>query len=251
MDPIIAAAATSFVTAIATNSTKKPIETLDNLWYLAFGKFNLFAEQQKAKHQVALEEYKNSIAKKVLAIDENNIQEPPMSVVGPALEASKYYIEEESLRDMFANVIAASMDKSKSSSVHNSFVEIIKQLSPEDARNILLFKSSDDYPIVQFRRVVLSENGGYQILKSNVFHGYESDIITGDENATSSTNLNRLGLTSISYEESYKDENQYDLYKNSTFFKNLQSITDEFNYEFKKGVLKLTPYGQSFINACL
>ncbi|MDZ5608595.1 DUF4393 domain-containing protein [Bacillus pseudomycoides] len=251
MDPIITAAVTSFATTIATNGTKAPLETLDNLWYLAFGKLNHFVEKKKAQHQHSLEEYKNSIAEKIISIDDNNLQEPPMSVVGPALEASKYYIEEENLREMFANIVAASMDKSKSSNVHHAFVEMIKQLSPEDARNMMLFKQNEFYPVVRFVRSLLQYDS-HIILNTNVFHGYESDIIVGNENAASITNLSRLGLVSISYDSSFNQKERYDIYKNSTYFKNLQSLNnDEVKYDLKEGYIALSPLGKSFISVCL
>ncbi|MGX5433385.1 DUF4393 domain-containing protein [Bacillus toyonensis] len=251
MDPIITSALTSFATTIATNGTRAPLETLDSLWYLAFGKLNHFVEKKKVHHQHSLEEYKNSIAKKIISIDDNNLQEPPMSVVGPALEASKYYIEEENLREMFANIIAASMDKSKSSDVHHAFVEIIKQLSPEDARNMMLFKENESYPVVRFVRSLIKHDG-HIILNSNVFHGYESDIIIGNENATSITNLSRLGLISISYDNSLNTKERYDIYRDSTYFKNLQSLNnDEIQYNYREGYILLSPLGKSFISVCL
>ncbi|MDA1545817.1 DUF4393 domain-containing protein [Bacillus cereus group sp. TH253LC] len=250
MDPIITAAVTSFATTLATNGTKAPLETLDNLWYLAFGKLNHFAEKKKAKHQHSLEEYKNSIAKKIISIEDNDLQEPQMSVVGPALEASKYYIEEENLREMFANIIAASMDKNKSPNVHHAFVEIIKQLSPEDARNILLFKKESNYPIVSFVNILHS--GGHHVINTNVFYGHNSDIIHGNENASSITNISRLGLVSISYDEHYTTPIKHDIYRNSTYFKLLESAHNpNGRIGLIEGIVSLTPLGQNFIKICL
>ncbi|PKR84879.1 DUF4393 domain-containing protein [Heyndrickxia camelliae] len=251
MDPILTSALTSFVTSVATNSSKAPMQTLDDLWYLAFGKINHIAEKKRARNQFDLDAYKNSIAQKILTIEEDNLQEPPMSVVGPALEASKYYIEEETLREMFANIIAASMDKSKSKTVHHSFVEITKQLSPEDARNLVLFKDTDNYPIVQFI-FYLPNRDGYNIWKSNVFHGNLTNIRTGEENATSITNLSRLGLVSISYDESYINKNKYAIYRESDLFKTLQNQPNSnATFDLKEGIVRISPLGKTFINICL
>lgn len=252
MDPIITSAITSFVTTVATNSSKVPMQSLDDLWYLAFGKINHLAEKKKARHEIALTKYKNSIAEKVLSIEESNLQEPSMSVVGPALEASRYYIEEKELREMFANVIAASMDKSKNDNVHHSFVEIIKQLSPIDANNIKLFQVKGDYPIVQFKTVDL-KNNSYGIVKTNVFKGDFSDIISGDENAASITNLHRLGLLTISYEENYTDNQRYCFFRNSSLFIGLeQHINPQLTkIDIGEGIIRITPLGKAFINVCL
>ncbi|MEK4409339.1 DUF4393 domain-containing protein [Bacillus sp. FSL L8-0642] len=251
MDPIVTAALTSFATTVATNSSKAPLEALDNLWYLALGKFNHFVEKKKADRQYALDEYKKSIAEKVLLIDENDLQEPQMSIVGPALEASKYYIEEESLREMFSNIISASMDKNKASHVHHCFVEIIKQLSPEDARNIMFFKENKSQAVVEFRGYV-PNNGGYVLSNTNVFHGGSSDIFSGNVNSTSITNLSRLGLISISYDEEFHKTERYDIYRNSTYFQALQRQSDDtMEFKLKGGIARLTPLGASFIDVCL
>ncbi|MGN4870954.1 DUF4393 domain-containing protein [Bacillus cereus group sp. MYBK120-1] len=251
MDPIITSAVTSFVTTMATNSTKAPLQTLDSLWYLAFGKFDNFVEKKKIKQQHLLDAYKRSLIEKLSSVDENNLQEPQMSIVGPALEASKYYIEEETLREMFANLVTTSMNKENSKNAHPSFVEIIKQLSTEDAHNIMLFKESNHYPIVQFVKAPL-KNKSYAVLRTNVFHGYESDILTGDENTTSITNLSRLGLVSVSYEESYKDKSLYDVYENSTLLNDLRKLPEnEVKFALKHGIMRITPFGEAFIKACL
>lgn len=254
MDPIITSALTSFVTTMATNSSKVPMQTLDDLWYLAFGRINFLAEKKKAENEIALTEFKNSVAEKILSIKEENLQEPPLSVVGPAIDASRFYIEEEELREMFAKVIASSMDKSKSENVHHSFVEIIKQLSTEDAKNIQLFQYEDDLPIVQFKKLILNDNEqSYTLLKSNVFSGNYSDIISGDENTASVTNLARLGLVDISYENFFTDKKYYNLFMNSTYYRTQGQLLDpELNkIEIKEGIIRTTPFGKAFVGVCL
>lgn len=252
MDPIITSALTSFVTSVATNSSKVPMQTLDDLWYLAFGKLNHYVDKKKAEREVSLTNYKNSIAEKLQEVNLENLQEPPLSVVGPALEASKYYIEEEILRDMFANVIAASMNKTKSANVHHSFVEIIKQLSPEDAENIRLFNDSDIFPIVQIRKTSTEKGKGYKIIKNNVFHGKMSDIISGNENSASITNLQRLGLVSISFEENFIDKTRYDFYRSSSFFEELSNRNESKDYiiDLGEGIMRISPLGRLFVNVC-
>lgn len=252
MDPIITSAITSFVTSVATNTSTVPMKTLDDLWYLAFGGFNNLVDKKRAERDFSLAEYKNSIAQKVMSINESDLQPPPMSVVGPALEASKYYIEEEELREMFANIIANSMNSTKSSNVHHAFVEIIKQITPEEARLIKLFQSKTDFPIVQYKKVD-KKNQGFHLFKTNVFNGYLDDIVTGDENATAVTNFQRLGLVTISYEENYTNIDIYKIYKDTTFFKECEKVIDSEQYSMVlgEGIMRLTPLGEKFITVCL
>ena len=98
------------------------------------GWLGYWGQKQQIKRAVHLEEYKKQIAKKIAEIPEENLIEPPVRIVGPAIEASKFFIEETTCREMFAQLIASSCNSAVSGAVHPSFPEIIKQLSPLDAR---------------------------------------------------------------------------------------------------------------------
>ncbi|MDQ0721514.1 DUF4393 domain-containing protein [Paenibacillus sp. W4I10] len=97
----------------------------------------------KQEHNIKLfkEELQNGLNK----IAPGNLVLPPLHIVGPAIEASKYYIESTELRQLFINLLLSSSDKTKQSNVHPSFIEIIKQMSPDDAecfRYLSEFKGS-------------------------------------------------------------------------------------------------------------
>ena len=88
--------------------------------------------KKRAVRDKNLESFLKILQNKVDNIPEDRLTEPPLNVVGPALEGiGKYYHDEEYLRELFASLICSSMQKN--SRVHPSFVEIIKQLSPSDA----------------------------------------------------------------------------------------------------------------------
>lgn len=90
----------------------------------------------KAKRDNNLKLFLEDLNKKVDEIPEDKLQEPPLNIVGPALEdVAKFYHDEEYLRKLFAKLIALSMNKDKSY-IHPSFIKIIEQLSPDDARMI-------------------------------------------------------------------------------------------------------------------
>lgn len=104
------------------------------------GWLGYWGDKQKVKRAIYLEDYKKKIVDNILCIPEDSLIEPSTRIVGPAIEASKYFIEEEYCRDMFAKLIASSCDSSKSPSVHPSFPEVIKQLTPLDAKFLTLLK---------------------------------------------------------------------------------------------------------------
>ncbi len=67
---------------------------------------------------------------------------PNVEIAGPAVEALRFTGQNDELRNLFANVLATSMDAETAANAHPSFVEIIKQLSSDDAR-ILRFMPRD------------------------------------------------------------------------------------------------------------
>ncbi len=115
----------------------------------AMGWLGYWGQKQQIKQKIYLDEYKKQISQKISQIPKENLIEPPIRIVGPAIEASKFFIEETTCREMFAQLIASACNSGVSNSVHPSFPDIIKQLSPLDARFLLLFKKQATFPIVE------------------------------------------------------------------------------------------------------
>jgi len=84
---------------------------------------------------------KEGVSKRLLAwgTKDEDMRTPPAYLVVPAVEALRYTASVDELREMFLNLIAASMDAQRSATVHPSFVEIIKQLDPDEGRILTLF----------------------------------------------------------------------------------------------------------------
>ena len=57
------------------------------------GWLGYWGQKQALKREVYLADYKQKIVEKVLGVPEEQLQEPPIRIVGPAIEASKFHIE--------------------------------------------------------------------------------------------------------------------------------------------------------------
>lgn len=209
MSDIVTTILVSAATSFSTKAIEGPIQTFNDIWKGSFGyKIQYWAESKRYSAEQNYKKYVSSIDEKVAKIKEENLQDPQLSIVGPALEASKYYIEEKEIREMFANLIASSMDSTYSGLVQHSFVEIIKQLSSQDA---IFFKYLENVRILdEFR---------------NEHSFFSEDFPNPQSNIISLNNLKRLGLIDIRYE--------YEVY-NSTEKKRFFSIpTFSFNFTFR------------------
>jgi hypothetical protein len=75
-----------------------------------------------------------TIEQKLSDVPEERRIEPPLLIAGPAIQAVRFASNEPELRDMFANLLARSMDADTAGLVHPAYVEVIKQLAPAEAR---------------------------------------------------------------------------------------------------------------------
>jgi len=210
----------------AVGALKGPIESLTQIWTLTLGRFSDDAYQKyKIKQAANLEKYANEVKSGIEKIPEENIQEPKMSVVGPALEASKFYIEEDEIRGMFAKLIASSMDKTQSINIHPSFVEIIKVLSPLDAKNLYSLYHGRDETISKIR-VTNKENGIYTDHFNHIFLGNPE---CQDNNLIefSIDNLIRLKLVDVSYSKYKSDDSLYDKHRENELFLKFKTEQEE------------------------
>lgn len=275
MDPIITNALMTFgagFTGATFSKAKGPGQALDDVMTLVgFDKLHEVAEKKRTKRELNMQLYKDSIAQKIVAIPEEDLKDPPLSIVGPALEASKYYIEEETLREMFARLIASSMDERHSDIAHPSFVEIIKQLSPDDAIFLKKFNSIVPVADIIITGTVQQETGKLKLLYDGpTYLGFKNFYADKEfpnwiDNARIISNLLRLGLIELENTELYDKSIYLDLdnkikeFQNQTESKDILKEANNdldptyrpYSYKSHLGYISLTDHGKSFFFTCI
>jgi len=66
---------------------------------------------------------------------------PPLTIAGPLTLQMIFASEEPDLREMYANLLASAMDARTAGDAHPSFVTLIQQLTPDEARIVSLIAS--------------------------------------------------------------------------------------------------------------
>ena len=135
----------------------------------------------------------------------------------PAIQQISYSYDSDELRDMYANLLANFMDKERSDLVHPSFVEVIKQLNPDEAKLLKSFGPSNAvlYPLIDIR---LNEEGaGYRTIARN--YGILGESICERPNCISRylENLSRLGLIYIPDDLYLTDSSRYEPIEQSSY----------------------------------
>ncbi|KAF5059331.1 hypothetical protein DSECCO2_337010 [anaerobic digester metagenome] len=247
--------ATAAGTTLVTKGISAPIESFNDLWNGAIGhRIKAWSEERKIKAFDNVNKLMEDIAENLNSIPQDNLIDPEASIVGPALESAKYYCDQEMLRKMFAKVISSSMDNRLSSKVHHSFIEIIKQLSPIEAKFIT--DMSKTLPLGDI--VVDYEPSG----QNRIFNYFYLDANYPDPKVNSITisNLLRLGIIwSPGSLEYFSDDRSYEYILQSTKYIEIRDQITAAGYhrgkkvktvKFQKSYFDLTPYGTNFKEIC-
>lgn len=192
------------------------------------------------------------VADRLKDVPPEDIITPKPNVAGPAIEALRYTGHEESLSDMYANLLAAAMDKNTASGAHPAFVEIIKQLTPDEAKLMALLLRSRVSPVitVQARR----EEGGKRDVAVNLsLLGRDAGVEHLHLTPAYLDNLCRLGLIEIPDGQSYTDQGVYEPLEKSTDVLSFKMDIESMKHTcvFKHGVVKVTTLGKQFGAVCV
>lgn len=228
---------------------------------IALGLFPVVTDtikENSVHYQKHLEKIRN---KAELLADESNAQirdipneylctNPNTSIIFPAVTSSLPFIEIEEIRMIFAKLISSAYDQRKISDIHPSFINLITQFSPVDARVLSYLKNNPDYAGI----ICVKSNEEFPIINS-----YSLIIEVGIKQlAISLINLNRLGILVV---DTYlKDsDTSYLVYEENELAKrtldnldtSLTTYIEEKGYTIHFNKTYLTQLGKSFLKVCI
>lgn len=196
------------------------------------------------------------VAEKLKDVPPEKIVTPSPNIAGPAIEALRYTGHEESLSEMYASLLATAMNKDTIQKAHPAFVEIIKQLTPDEAKIVRGFavrwspipiisilvgepgvSVSEGHTIVLRHFSKVGENAGCEHLQ--LVPAYLDNLI-------------RMGLCEIPSGWAYTDDS---LYSGLVEDPEIIAIVDKYKraereVDFRKLALHVTDFGYQFALAC-
>lgn len=229
-------------------STIAGISTFVVTLFNATKEINPLYQRYKSTVNVYNEIYEDQLRKCINDIPEESIMRPRESIIFPAMERSLYYLSEKEIREMFAKLIASSFDSRKTDFLHPGFVEIITQLSPNDARVLSYINNHKNF----IGLTCIKDDEEFPIIDSKIILD-----IGIKQTAISMINLNRLGLLNI---------NSYFFNANIVFFEDdsndkndpldnvdldLKKFISELGYDIKVNDVLLTQLGKAFLEVCI
>lgn len=204
------------------------------------------------------EQLKDFVATKVSErlkdVPPEDIIPPKPNVAGPALEALRYTGHEESLSEMYANLLAAAMTKETAAGAHPSFVEIIKQLTSDEAKLLKHMSSALILPMISISRATSGQQGQITIVSNYSHFGLHAKCEYPAMTPTYIDNLSRLGLIHVPEFGHYTDAIHYQALESHPEIVNLEKSIESnpgVSVSIQKKMVKITELGKQFARICV
>lgn len=192
-----------------------------------------------------IREIDRKLSKKYNKIPDENKTEPRISILGPAIETLKYNLDEEHIRELFVNILINEMDNRKQSKVLLAYIEIIKQITGEDAKTLKALKNKRNMIMLYFDSTE-KETKAYINLDQILIVEQNTYI---HPSKITLENLERLKILDI---EKYATIPQ--LQKTCDFLFDLKKgeykVKDESVVTKRVAVVNITDFGKNFIDIC-
>jgi len=191
------------------------------------------------------------VAKRLKDVPQERLITPAPNVAVPAMIALTYTGEIPPLAELYANLLATSMDKNSASQAHPGFVDIIRQLTPDEARVVGLFAVKPAFPLLTLYAGSHSEHN--HVLSHFSLLGEEAGCERQELMPSFLENMSRLGLCEIREDIRISDASIYERLKEQP------RILDEVsrlerqgqNPGFHEEALFVTNFGSQFCEACV
>lgn len=213
------------------------------VWLGGFRKWLINGEE-------SLRQAEEAIKDKVKDIPEDKLVEPESYVAIPAIQQLSYCQDSDVLRNLYANLLASSMNSDKKWKVHPAFVDILKQLNPDEAKMIgcLSPYSLVNYPLIDIRSV-RADGGGLTILRNFTLVGIAKIDKPGNMGMYID-NLCRLDIIEIPPNMSLTSSSAYQNIENYPLIQEEMKRNHGTKVEIVHKCFNVTDFGANLIATC-
>jgi len=197
----------------------------------------------------------SELTSKTKHVASDKLQAPPTYIAVPALRALRYTTDTPELKDLYLNLLAASMDMDTVASIHPSFVDTIKHLTPDEVRLLTVFNDVEYVPYINILQVTDKEANIFHKVLENHVHVVEDSNISISFVGNLSLyfeNLMRLGILTTSPTSSLA-LSAYTQLETCCLTRNIKKEIESkaCSYEIERRYFTTTAYGKGFINSLI
>ena len=217
---------------------------------LAVNPILFYSEKARINYKHRLEQYQ----KKMEDVKEEDKCEVHPEIGVPIMQVL-HYTTNDDIAEMFTNLLTSASIKQTAEYAHPAFVEIIKHMSPDEAKIVKYLKGQVFIPYISLRANYKAPRSGFvtPIVKM-VSLDCDLPLIYPKNIMIAISNLLSLGIISDSGSLQLVDDNQYQniiqkkqLDKVKAIYESMEDIED---VTYIKGYYEVTEIGKLFIKTC-
>jgi hypothetical protein len=213
------------------------------LWPIA-----LLNERAKLALETNLERYRAELD----SVPPDQIQPVPPEIGVPIAEKLSYVTDEE-LSRLYVNLLAKASTFDTANSAHPSFINVIGNLSPDEAVLLKEFSGAATIPFVIAKLESKKHVGHFRVI-GELLTGLERSVkLSFPKNIVAYvSNFDGLGLVAVNRLESIVPDSLYDELKTyyRPFVERSTFDREEWEIGFTSAKIDVTPYGRLFMGAC-
>lgn len=194
------------------------------------------------------------VTERLKNVPPEDIVPPEAYIAGPALEALKYTGHSDELSDLYANLLASSMDKSTKAGTHPAFVDVIRQLTPDEAKLLShMGLGKIGLPVIDIIQRVKGGQGTRIWYQNFSLLGHDAGCELPEMTPTYLTNIGRLGLASV-IDFIYSDDSYYERLINAPEVQDIKTAIerdDQLVADYSRKSVRITPFGIQFYTTCV
>src|SRR6266581_1884348 len=188
--------------------------------------------------------FPKEMAAKTAGIPDEHMITPPASVAVPAMQGLSYTFDEPDLKDLYLNLLTTATDDRRTDDAHPAFADVIKQLTPSEARLLNEILGQAAVTIARVKNMV--ESGGFHLRITHLLPLGSAE--TGEPTeipqvAAWVDNWARLGLVEVTYEHHRVGDSAYDWVPTRPEYIRISLEPGINRLEFDKGLLRRTAFG--------
>ncbi|OXR49305.1 hypothetical protein PuT2_05695 [Pusillimonas sp. T2] len=189
-------------------------------------------------------------------IPEEQRKTPDPEIAVPLIQALTYTAQNETLREMYLNLLSNSMDTAMDKSVHPSFVDLIKQMSAIDAKVFERLANKTGYQkVINPNVAIKSQSKIFVNAVPEWFTGWKIDGHDIFDTSASILRLSKFGLVELMFDRTAGNDSYDELQSHPELIPILERYrraNPELELELTaiRSILYVNEYGRQFKTAC-
>lgn len=182
---------------------------------------------------------------------------PEPEIAVPLMQALTYTAQNETLREMYLNLLANSMNTDKEKDVHPSFVELIKQMNSLDAKVFDKLSTTKGYQkAINPNISILGKNQFFVDATPEWFLGWTIEEYNIFDVSSSLIRLSKFGLIELMFDRTAGTDGYQQLKEHQFLIEILNKFNQknpqlELEITATKSITYVNEYGKQFKNACM